>query len=71
MKNIRSKQQAYANRIKKLRRDKNWSQRDLAKEFGVSPGAVAHWETGERELSGPIRKLLDIYEKSLLNREGL
>jgi transcriptional regulator with XRE-family HTH domain len=30
--------------IRTERRKKDWSQRDLAKKLGVSPGAVAQWE---------------------------
>lgn len=51
-------------RIKELREKMNWSQRQMAKAFGVSPGAVAHWETGERKVSGPVKKLLEIFEES-------
>lgn len=53
-----------ADRIRNLRRKMNWSQRQMASEFGVSPGAVAHWESGERKISGPVKKLLEIFESS-------
>lgn len=49
-------------RIISLREKLGISQRDLAKKFGVSPSAVAHWETGQREISGPVEKLLEIFE---------
>jgi len=52
-----------AKRIVALRKKKDWSQRRLAEEFYVSPAAVAHWESGEREVQGPALKLLEIYEK--------
>ena len=32
---------------------------------GVSPGAVAHWEAGQRDISGPVEKLLEIFEQQL------
>lgn len=51
-----------AKRILKLRKKMGMSQRALAKEFNVSPGAVAHWENGLRKVSGPILRLLEIYE---------
>jgi len=52
-------------RVKKLRRALGLSQRDLAKELRVSASAVAHWESGEREVSGPVSKLLELYESGL------
>ena len=54
-------------RIKTLRETLGLSQRAFAKKFGVSPGAVTHWETGERQVSGPVRKLLEIYEANAKN----
>ncbi len=51
-----------AKRLQALRRLKGWSQRDMASEFGVSPSAVARWESGTRELQGVALKLLSIYE---------
>lgn len=59
---LNSKDLSEANRIKKLRKALRLSQRELAKAFGVSPGAVAHWESGERHISGPVLKLVEIYE---------
>ena len=35
--------------VKGLRRQRGWTQRTLATELGVSPGAVANWEQGTRE----------------------
>lgn len=49
-------------RIKSLRKILGFSQRELAKEFRVSASAVAHWESGERHISGPVSKLIEIYE---------
>ena len=54
----------FSKRILELRNNLRMSQRELAKEFGVSPAAVAHWETGERQISGPVKKLLEIFEKN-------
>lgn len=63
----------FPNRIKSLRVKHKLSQRELAKVLGVSPGAVAHWESGERQVSGPIQKLIEIFEsksgKKLLERQ--
>lgn len=59
-------------RIKSLRQTLGFSQRELAKEFRVSASAVAHWESGERQISGPVSKLIEIYEnKSSWSKEAL
>lgn len=35
-------------RLRDLRRERRWTQRDLARELGVTPSAVANWEVGLR-----------------------
>lgn len=50
-------------RLKKLRLEKGWTQRKTAEEFYVSPGTIALWETGERRISGPALRLIEIFEK--------
>ena len=57
-----SKEISNSDRVKILRSALGLSQRKMAKEFGVSPSAVAHWESGDREISGPVLKLIEIYE---------
>lgn len=57
----------YSKRIKNLRLALSVTQREIADMFGVSPGAVAHWEADDRQLSGPVLKLLEIFEKRLQN----
>lgn len=52
-------------RLKKLREYLGYSQRELAQEFHVTSGAIAHWENGVRPIPGPIEKLISIYEESL------
>jgi len=52
-------------RLQKLREALGFSQRDLAAEFGVAHGAIGLWETGERPIPGPVRRLLEIYETEL------
>jgi transcriptional regulator with XRE-family HTH domain len=42
--------------IKKLRSEKNLTQKQLAEEIGVSKSTVAMWETGDRK---PSRELLE------------
>jgi transcriptional regulator with XRE-family HTH domain len=39
---------------------KKWSQRDLAKEMGVSQQTVAHWESGGMPRSNNYGKLRDL-----------
>ena len=38
----------FASVLKKLRKEKGWTQRSLAKRLGVSTSAVANWEQGDR-----------------------
>lgn len=37
----------------------------MAREFRVTPGAIALWENGSRKVSGPISKLIEFYEANL------
>jgi transcriptional regulator with XRE-family HTH domain len=52
-------------RLHRLREALGFSQRDLAAEFGVAHGAIGLWETGERPIPGPVRRLMEIYEAEL------
>jgi transcriptional regulator with XRE-family HTH domain len=54
-----------AERIRALRTALRLTQRELADEWGLSPAAVARWETGDNPVPGPVRKLLEIYEGEL------
>jgi predicted unusual protein kinase regulating ubiquinone biosynthesis (AarF/ABC1/UbiB family)/DNA-binding XRE family transcriptional regulator len=51
-----------------LRQNLGMTQRELAKEFGVSAGTIAHWETGTHKIPGPVIKLIDLYDRSLHSR---
>jgi len=42
-----------------------WSQRKLAKELRVTPGAVSQWESRQRAIPGPVQRLIEIYEREL------
>jgi len=48
-------------KLRILRGELGMSQREMAKEFKVSPGAIAHWESGKRKVSDPVLKLMEIY----------
>jgi transcriptional regulator with XRE-family HTH domain len=43
-------------RLRKLRRDKNWTQDELAKQMGMLAGNVARYENG---LNTPRKKMLE------------
>lgn len=53
-----------AERLVQLREKLGLSQRELAKEFQVSSGAIACWETGVRAIPGPVLRLVELYEDS-------
>lgn len=59
-----SEQMTPAERLILLRERLEMSQRDLAREFQVSSGAIAFWEKNERPVPGPVLKLLELYENS-------
>jgi transcriptional regulator with XRE-family HTH domain len=54
-----------AARLRTLRKQLMLTQRELAREFGVTPGAVAQWESGDRRTPGPILRLVELYEREL------
>jgi predicted unusual protein kinase regulating ubiquinone biosynthesis (AarF/ABC1/UbiB family)/DNA-binding XRE family transcriptional regulator len=54
-----------AQQLKQLREKLGLSQRDMAQEFGVSPGAVAMWENKERPIPGPVLRLIELFEDGL------
>lgn len=57
-----SKRPHKAKRLLALRKRMNLSQREMARYFGVTTGAIMLWEKGDRALQGPSLKLLEIYE---------
>jgi putative transcriptional regulator len=40
---------SFSERLKMLRRERGWSQEDLAARLDVSPGSVGNWEMGPHE----------------------
>ena len=52
-------------RMIRLRNRLGLTQRELAKEFRVSSGAIGFWETGTRPIPGPVMKLIEAFEHHL------
>ncbi|MFB2021699.1 helix-turn-helix domain-containing protein [Pseudoflavonifractor sp. P01025] len=63
----------YENRLRELREAKGFSQVELARRINVTPGSVAHWELGMKNISmGNIIALCDLLgctADQLLGRE--
>ena len=49
-------------RLIRIRKMLGFSQRGLAEEFRVSAGAVGSWEVGDREIPGPVLKLIELFQ---------
>lgn len=62
---VKREKASHADKLLSLRRHLGWSQKRLAEEFLVSPGTVALWELGKREVPGPALKLIQIYKGKL------
>jgi transcriptional regulator with XRE-family HTH domain len=54
-----------AKQLRSMRVRLGMTQRDLAREFYVTPGAVAQWELGINPIPGPVKKLIELYERKL------
>ena len=54
-----------AQRLWRVRDALGLSQREFARELGVTSGAVAQWESRKRGIPGPVLKLLELYEREL------
>lgn len=56
----------FPERLKELRRQRGWSQRELAQKIGMSSGTVAAWEVGRNEPNyDMLRKLADLLDTSV------
>jgi transcriptional regulator with XRE-family HTH domain len=53
-------------RLKRLRTSLDLTQKELAREFGVTPGAITQWELGDRTIPGSVLRLMDIYESGVV-----
>lgn len=60
-----SSQSDDSKRLLRLRKALGMTQRELASEFGVTGGAIHHWEQGIRPIPGPVMKLIELYEQHL------
>jgi putative transcriptional regulator len=49
--------------VKVIRQQLGLSQQEFANLFGVSQRTLANWERGPKDLIGPARALLTIFEK--------
>lgn len=56
-------------RLKALRNRLGKTQREMAKEFLVSAGAINQWERGERTVPGPVLRLIEMYEAQLKEKK--
>ena len=52
--------ESFEDRFKGLRKDRNLTQGDIARDLGVSKATVAMWETGRR--TPPLKKMREIAE---------
>jgi transcriptional regulator with XRE-family HTH domain len=43
---LKKVEDAFSERLKRLRKERGWSQEDLAARLDVSPGSVGNWEIG-------------------------
>ena len=50
----------YAAYVRDLREQLGWSQNKLAREMGISAGAVTRWENGSRQPSEMALKLMQL-----------
>jgi transcriptional regulator with XRE-family HTH domain len=46
---LRKVEETFSERLKMLRKERGWSQEDLATKMEVSPGSVGNWEMGPYE----------------------
>ncbi len=57
--------QTEGERLLQLRERLGASQREMAREFQVTSGAIALWESGQRTVPGPVLRLIALYEEEL------
>jgi len=71
---LRKVEELFSERLKTLRKERGWSQEDLATRLDVSPGSVGNWEIGPYEPHAKtLKKLAALFEvevRYLLHGEG-
>ena len=56
----------FSERLKRLRKEKKLTQKELAEQIGISQKSYSHWETGKNEPSlENLIKLVDLLEVSI------
>ena len=62
-------------KIKQLRKERKWSQRELARRMGLSSSAVSQWESGDTAPSydnlTTLAELFNVPISSLVDKEGV
>ena len=59
------------NRLKELRKEKKLSQKEIAKEMGISEKTLSRWENGESQIKPEkTQKLADLFGVSIGNLLG-
>ena len=59
-----------AQKVKRLRRKKEWTQEDLAREIGVSLSTVQRWEKrGGNPIRIVARELAKLFQEAGMDRE--
>lgn len=60
---LRKVEETFSERLRTLRRERGWSQEDLAAKLEVSPGSVGNWEIGPYEPHPKtLKKLAALFE---------
>jgi transcriptional regulator with XRE-family HTH domain len=60
---LKKVEDTFSERLKMLRRERGWSQEDLAARLDVSPGSVGNWEMGPHEPHAKtLTKLAALFE---------
>ena len=59
-----------AQKVKRLRRKKGWTQEDLAREIGVSLSTVQRWEIrGAKPFRIIVRELTRLFQEAGIDKE--
>lgn len=53
------------NKIKKLRNDLNWSQKEMAKYLGLDASSISRIESGKQGCAKPVQILFQVLENKI------